>query len=87
MGIKPITNDELQITVYPNPTSGELRIKNEELRIAGVDIFDVMGKMEKGEWRMEKGEWNMDISDLSNGVYFLKITTETGVTTKKIIKN
>jgi len=34
-----------------------------------------------------KGEWNMDISDLPNGVYFVKIYTESRVVVKKVIKH
>jgi len=44
LGVKPITNYELRITLYPNPTNGELRIENGELRIMSVEIFDVMGR-------------------------------------------
>jgi len=35
----------------------------------------------------QNGEMMLDVSDLNAGVYFLRITTENGVTTKKIIKN
>ena len=32
------------VSVYPNPTTGELRIENGELRINSVEIFDVFGR-------------------------------------------
>jgi hypothetical protein len=77
------------IQVYPNPTTGELRVTSYELRVTSVEIFDVYGKKQKAEGRRQKaeGEILLDISRLPAGVYFLKITTENGVVTEKIIKN
>jgi len=86
-GIKPITNDESQITVYPNPTNGELRIENGELRINNVEVYDIMGKkLSSHPLIITSSNHLIDISNLSAGVYFLKITTEKGIVTKKIIK-
>jgi len=44
VGIETITNYELRITVFPNPTSGQLRITSYELQIEDIQIYDVMGK-------------------------------------------
>jgi len=84
-------NDNLQqqITLYPNPTTGELRIENGELRIDNVDMFDVYGRKLYLSTRplVHSSTVNIDISHLQNGVYFVKIYTEAGVVTKKVIKN
>jgi len=32
------------ITLHPNPTTGELRIENGELRIKSVEVYDVYGR-------------------------------------------
>ena len=79
-------NVENTITIYPNPTTGELRIENGELKIENVEIFDVLGKKQNSR-KAEQQNIVIDISDLSNGVYFLKISTEQGIVTKKIVKN
>jgi len=54
-----------------------------------VEVFDVFGRKQKGESRRQKGERNVkiDISLLPAGVYFVKITTEAGITMRKVIKN
>ena len=79
LDIESITNDELQIAVYPNPTTGQLTMDNGQLTINGVELFDVYGR--KLFLR------SYDLTDFPAGVYFLKITTENGIITKKIIKN
>jgi len=79
VGIETITNDELRI--YPNPTSGELSSKG--INPLVIEIFDVFGRK---QLTIDNGQLTINISNLANGIYFVKITTETGVVTKKIIK-
>jgi len=74
------------IKVYPNPTTGEVRIMNYELRIMNVEVFDVYGRKmleQKAEGRKQN---EIDISGLSAGIYFVKIITEKGVAVKKVVK-
>jgi len=88
------------IVVYPNPTSGELRVTSYELQdgtLSKVEVFDVMGRvvetrliasLQDGTTFMlgVASSLRLDISHLENGIYFIRITTETGTTTTKIIK-
>jgi len=95
VGIGTITKDELRIKVYPNPTTGELRIANYELRIDNIEIFDIYGRKVGAKfpsnvlegWQPQADGVVLNISHLNSGIYFMKITTEQGVITKKIIKN
>jgi len=51
-------------------------------------VFDVLGRKQSHSslvTRHENGEAVLDVSDLTNGMYFVKITTEQGVIAKKII--
>jgi len=84
---------ENAFNVFPNPTTGVLRIRNEELGIRNVDVFDVSGRNLKSKivnLKSEivnlKSEIIIDISNLNSGIYFVKISTETGIQTQKIIK-
>jgi hypothetical protein len=47
----------------------------------------VYGRKQKAESRKGEKENVVDISELSAGIYFVKISTEQGIITKKIIKN
>ena len=87
-------NTTLEIAVYPNPTRGELRIKltseqvNKGINPLVVEVFDIYGRKQKAEGRKQKAENEMvlDISGLSAGVYFVRISTEKGVVNKKVVK-
>ncbi|MCL1934217.1 MAG: T9SS type A sorting domain-containing protein, partial [Candidatus Azobacteroides sp.] len=84
-GMEPVATPELNaVSIYPNPTTGELRIKNYESGIKDIQIFDAIGN--KLPLRMETAKDAVDISHLSPGMYFVQITTEKGVVTKKIVK-
>ena len=73
-----------KIMISPNPTMGELRIESGELRIENVVIYDVFGKIQKIEnWKTEN---RIDISHLSTGIYFVKISTESGEVVRKVLK-
>jgi hypothetical protein len=70
--------------IYPNPTSGELIVNSYELTVKSVEIFDVMGN---SYGLTVLPSYGLDISHLPSGIYFLRITTETGVVTRKVIKS
>ena len=73
------------VLLYPNPTTGELRIENGELKIENVEIFDVYGRK---IFNFQLSTFNsMDISKLQVGIYFVKIFTENGMVIQKVIKN
>jgi hypothetical protein len=79
-------------TLYPNPTTGELIIKSEELKVENVDIFDIVGKrvasveMYDRAPQQKQPTTTLDISNLSTGMYFVRIQTIDGMVTKKIVK-
>ena len=85
------------VTVFPNPTTGVLnliqeRITNYELGIgtlsdAEVEIFDIYGKKLSSHHLIPTSSHHLiNISHLSPGIYFIKINTDNGTQTQKIIK-
>ena len=82
------TDNYPSLRVYPNPTGGELTITNCELRITNIEVFDIFGRRVKAISPSFGGGWGeaLNISPLPSGMYFVRITTENGVVTKKIVK-
>lgn len=71
------------ISIYPNPAQSQIQlISNETMK--SVTIIDLFGKTIKSSLTSTS---SIDISDLSRGVYFLRIYTDKGMAIKKIIKN
>jgi hypothetical protein len=84
-----INNNELsEILIYPNPTSGELTImNNEQLTMNSVEVYDVYGRKHLTVLQSYGlTVLNLDIAAFASGVYFLKIHTEQGVVMKKVVK-
>ena len=69
------------LAVYPNPTTGIINIQNAE-GIKKASLTDVSGKV----FNVTVVSNAIDMSTLASGVYFLTLQTETGTTTRKIVK-
>ena len=82
------THCNASLRIYPNPTTGELTINNEQLIINNVEIFDVYGrKLSSHHLITSSSNHQINISHLPAGIYFVKVTTEQGVFVEKVIKN
>jgi len=70
-----ITEFDTKFYIYPNPANNELRVTSYELQVTVVEIFDLLGKMQKAESRRQKDENEIivDVSHLAPGIYFIKI--------------
>jgi hypothetical protein len=85
-GVGISENEMLGIRIYPNPTTGELRIENGELRIEQIVIYDVYGNALQSHTSPMSPEAIINISHLPTGIYFLRIITEQGETVRKVLK-
>lgn len=77
---------EMSIALSPNPTTGRVNISADE-RIKGVSVYDMAGKA-IGRPRTnhsQSTEMELDLSGLPNGTYVVKIETEKGTATRKVI--
>ncbi len=62
-------------SMYPNPGSDIITIKLKKSDIAEIEIFDVNGQLIK-EF-LVSDNYKLDISNLSNGVYFIRLDKNT----------
>lgn len=75
------------ISIYPNPAVNELRVESGEYQINKITLFDTTGKNLRVNSMANSGrEQVIDLSQLSPGVYFIRLELESGVITKKFIK-
>lgn len=83
-----ILYNEIDFLLIPNPTNGELRIKNEELIIDRVELVDLYGKILMVNIPAPAtSNLQLDISSVSPGIYLLRITTDGHTIVKKVIKS
>jgi hypothetical protein len=75
------------ITLIPNPTTGELQVTCHASLVTNIEVFDVYGrKLSQISYPKSQISYQIDISDLSAGIYFVRIRTESGEVVKKVIK-
>ena len=76
------------ILVSPNPVSDVLSISNvKNIKLSSYALIDNNGRIIKENSLNVDSNFTIDVSDLSNGIYFLKLVSENETLTKKIIKN
>lgn len=68
--------------IYPNPTSNRFNIDSKN-KINRIDIYTVQGHRVLA---IENSENTIDISNLDQGIYFVKIQSHQNVITKRILK-
>jgi hypothetical protein len=61
----------VNLSVYPNPTSGNVNIQSSE-QMAEIFIYDVRGQLVVTE-ELKSTSWQGEISDLSPGIYVYKV--------------
>ncbi len=72
------------IVVYPNPATSLINIQSNST-IKSTQLFDVQGRLLQTSIE-NTSNTIIDISEKSNGVYFLKITSNNGSKVEKIVK-
>jgi hypothetical protein len=80
-----IPNETLQdLKYYPSPVTSVLEISN-AVPLVGVVVFNMLGQ-EVMRLETDTREVSVDMTALSAGAYFVKVATETGVRSFKVIK-
>ena len=73
----------MNVNIYPNPVKDALHLEGENLR--QYDVFSLDGKLVKSA-QIADNEVIIDVNELESGVYMLRITSEKGVLTRRIVK-
>jgi hypothetical protein len=85
VGINETDNINNGILIFPNPAQNEIRVRGTGLIIESIEIYDMLGQLQTINYQLQTG--SIDISFLIPGMYFLKLTTESGIMTAKFAKS
>jgi hypothetical protein len=77
---------ENSTNVYPNPTQGELTIRNDEFVIRRVELMDITGRVVMNKV-VNSGIYIINRTDFSDGVYLMRVVFDDNQITKKVLFN
>lgn len=79
---------ENNVAIYPNPATSEFTIALPKSMKAEIRVFDITGKLLIYEAdALIANKHKVDVSSLSSGTYFIRLNTEEGTATKKLLIN
>ncbi len=85
-GIRKNIIKQDNVKVYPNPATDMLRIEA-GTDIFSIDICDMTGKVVRSVEPNAGYVTTINLSDLANGIYFVKVRSQKGTAVKKVIKH
>lgn len=75
---------DASVVLHPNPTKGNLKIDTDHT-IKSIELYDVQGRILQTSIENTTTA-KLDITNKTNGIYFVKITTERGTNIEKVVK-
>jgi hypothetical protein len=87
--ISSVGLDQINVSdmnVFPNPTNGEVNVSMPENMMVDVQIFDAQGKLVAEQMNVTNNG-KLNISNVTPGVYMVRLTAENAVQTFRVVKN
>ncbi len=74
------------LTIYPNPTKGNIiHISTSASTITKIEIFNILGTSVLSQ-KLKNNSTEINVSNLNKGLYLIKLNSEKGSITKKLVK-
>jgi len=83
VGLQTNNSNLNNLTIYPNPSTGIFNISTME-NVQAIEVYGMNGQQIEG---ISIRENEINLTDYPNGIYFVRVITENGLITKKLIKN
>lgn len=80
-----IKNNIVKMSVFPNPANDVVNIKS-GYKIKSVTIYDTNGSMIKQQRYNNLNSVSFSLSNVIDGLYMLRVETDNGIVTEKIMK-
>jgi hypothetical protein len=85
-GVTEYLSLPLKVTGFPNPTSDVFTIKDVP-KLKNIYLINSLGSsIVNPKFTLDENEMRIDLSSLPTGIYQLKLETETGLLTSRIVK-
>lgn len=81
----PSHSQDCHLYIYPNPTTGKCTIRSEQYILKKIEVYDIYGKPLE-ILQINDYQTDIDLSSFSSGVYLVRVATEQGMVTKRIVK-
>jgi hypothetical protein len=85
VGIELFAAHDRHLKVFPNPAENSINVSS-GYEIKQIQLFDVFGKMIQSNTYANNSQVMLNLTDLSAGLYFVRITTNNSMDTVKINK-
>jgi hypothetical protein len=79
-----VINREIQLTIYPNPTNGNVSVVGEST-IDDIVVYNATGQVVAVDSQQYDGEWKLSTDNLADGTYFLHLITPGGAVVERLI--
>jgi len=87
VSVQNVTQSPLDVTIYPNPTTDKITfsLNGNSAEKPIISIFNVAGQKIMYEQFNGQNKIEMDVSTLAKGIYFMKIQSNAGIVSKKLV--
>jgi hypothetical protein len=90
VGVRPVVNNTLEVKVFPNPAQDmtNIRINLESSSNVAIQVFNSVGQLVASQnYGTQSGDliYPFNTSNLSNGLYQLKIQVGNEIITKSVV--
>ena len=78
-----------KVAIYPNPAEDQLNILNPAgIKVSKIEITTIDGKILKTvSPSLNNNLQTIDISEIPSGIYLIQVSTQSGIVSKKLLKN
>ena len=77
---------ENSVALYPNPAKEYVDIRVDgDVNVTSMEVYDVYGKL-LDAMNVIENPTRINVSNLANGMYFVRVNTEAGAVTKTFVK-